>query len=279
MTAQQIIDKSALLPPAVKAVDPTAEIFGLNPGVLGNARFHRCRLGSVQSLLTTGQYRHTLRNEKKSDAAGLRLLDVQAIHWYPEARGDGKRITGDDTTSGAIEARLVRPDPYGTLITKKIADNGSNSGNPLNLLPRVKRSIDQWYPETKLAVTEYSHGASNHWSGGLALADVLGIFAREGIYTANLHVAPVNFLAQAFKLFRNIDGYMNGFGDMLVPSVNADSTRYSIYSSVESGNEKFLHVIIINKKATDTPASLKLRGQKYLSRCIRSGKRRYGNKS
>lgn len=269
VTAQQIIDKSASLASAVKAVDPTTEIFGLESW--GYWEMHdftdAVDWGLFSSTYDWAISAYLGEMKKKSDAAGLRLLDVLAIHWYPEARGDGKRITGDDTTSGAIEARLQAPRSLWDPDYKEdswIMD--LNSGNPLNLLPRVKRSIDQWYPETKLAVTEYSYGASNHWSGGLALADVLGIFAREGIYTANLHVAPVNFLAQAFKLFRNIDGYMNGFGDMLVPSVNADSTRYSIYSSVESGNEKFLHVIIINKKATDTPASLKIEGtKKYLS--------------
>ncbi len=268
-TGQEIIDKSAELALAIKSVDETAEIIGLESW--GYWEMHDFS-GSIDWDHYKENYDWAIsaylgEMKKKSDAANMRLLDILGLHWYPEAKGDGKRITGQDTTAGVIEARLQAPRSLWDSTYKEdswLMD--LNGRKPLNLLPRVHKSIDTWYPETKIAITEYNYGASNHWSGALALADVLGIFAREGVFAANIHVPPTNFLADAFKLFRNLDGYYNGFGDTYVPSVNPDSINYAIYSALNSQNPKFLHMIIINKKNSDIPATIRIEGSKqYLS--------------
>ena len=93
VTAQQIIDKSASLASAVKAVDPTTEIFGLESW--GYWEMHdftdAVDWGLFSSTYDWAISAYLGEMKMKSDAAGLRLLDVLAIHWYPEARGDGKR--------------------------------------------------------------------------------------------------------------------------------------------------------------------------------------------
>lgn len=268
-TGAEIIEKSAQLASAVKAVDESAEIFGLESW--GYLEMH-----DFSGASDWDQFSETYdwaigaflgEMKKKSDEAHKRLLDVLAIHWYPEATGDGTRITKPDTTPGVIEARLQAPR---TLWDSTYVEDSwlmDITGNkPINLLPRVRNSIKKWYPGTKLAITEYSYGASGHWSGALALADVLGICAREEVYAANLHVAPVDLLAQAFKLYRNIDGYHNGFGDTFIPSQNPDSTSFSIYSSLNSEDDQFLHLIVINKKNREVSASVEIEGtEEYLS--------------
>ena len=265
VTGSEIIEKNAELARAIKDVDETAETFGLVSW--GYWEMHNFSGASDWDQFKTGYdwavSAYLGEMKKKSDEAGVRLLDVLAIHWYPEARGGGVRITTNDSTTAVVQARLQAPRSLWDPTYKEdswLMD--LNGGTPLNLLPQVSRSIDKWYPETKLAITEYSFGGTSHWSGALAMADVLGVFAREGVYTANLHHPPVQFLAQAFKLYRNVDGHFNGFGDRLVPSSNPDSTSFSIYSSLDSKNPKHLHLIVINKKESSVNAEFSLQGSK-----------------
>ena len=58
-------------------------------------------------------------------------------------------------------------------------------GKPIRLIPWLQEKIAARYPGTKLAMTEYDFGGGDHISGGLAQADVLGVFGREGVYLAN----------------------------------------------------------------------------------------------
>ena len=46
--------------------------------------------------------------------------------------------------------------------------------------------IDAYYPGTGLAISEWSYGREMDVSNAVASADVLGIFAREGVYAAML---------------------------------------------------------------------------------------------
>ena len=61
-------------------------------------------------------------------------------------------------------------------------------------------------------MTEYNYGAGDHISGGLAQADALGVFGREGLYLANYWGdGPGNgnlptYIKAAFQLYRNYDG-------------------------------------------------------------------------
>ena len=118
--------------------------------------------------------------KKKSDEAGKRLLDVLTVHWYPEAKGD-KRICEDTAgTESTIQARLQAPRSLWD--STYVENSWIASGNkPVNLIPRLLKSIDTTYPGTKLGITEYNYGGSAHISGGMALADVLGVFGNKGV--------------------------------------------------------------------------------------------------
>ena len=75
-------------------------------------------------------------------------------------------------------------------------------------------------------MTEYNFGAGDHISGGLAQADVLGIFGREGLYLGNYWGdGPGNgklpsYIKSAFRLFRNYDGKGGTFGDTAVAATH-----------------------------------------------------------
>jgi hypothetical protein len=131
---------------------------------------------------------------------------------------------------------------------------GDQWGKPIRLIPWALERIAQRNPGTKLAMTEYNFGAGEHVSGGLAQADVLGIFGREGMYLANYWGnGPGNdklpkFIGAAFRLFRNYDGKGSTYGDTAVAATPADLAKASVYAATDSKHPGALTVIVLNKE-------------------------------
>lgn len=190
---------------------------------------------------------------------GRRLVHALDLHFYPEAKGGGKRITEGDITSEAVEARLQAPrslwDP--SYVEDSWITQNSTGGKPIRLIPRVKEKIAKWYPGTQLAFSEYDYGAHQHVSGGLALADVLGVYGREGVYLACLWSDWKSYTGAAFKLYRNYDGKGGRFGDQAVAIENPDVARFSIYAATDASKPGTLWVVVIHKDQKDE-ATLRL---------------------
>jgi hypothetical protein len=182
-----------------------------------------------------------------------RLVHALDVHWYPEARG-AKRITEKDVSPKTIEARLQAPrslwDP--TYVEKSwiAADLG---GKPIRLIPWLQEKIAARYPGTKLAMTEYNFGAGDHISGGLAQADALGVFGREGLTLANYwgdsagNSQLPSYIKAAFQLYRNYDGQGGTFGDTAVAAVPGDLEKTSVFAATDSQHPGTLTVLVINK--------------------------------
>ena len=136
--------------------------------------------------------------------------------------------------SGSVEKALPEE-----LSAKKswITENYLNG--PIYLIPRLKAQIDAHYPGTKLAFTEYSWGGGDHISGGIAQADVLGIFGREDVFAATIwHLGGEKhlFVHGAVEMYRNYDGKGGAFGDTSIQAVNSDHSKASVYAAVDAGN-------------------------------------------
>jgi endoglucanase len=254
-TCAELIDKSVALSKAVKNVDPNALIFG--PASYGFYGYYAFQ-GASDWWGIQWQYGYNWFLDYYLDQmhqaeinAGRRLLDVLDLHWYPEAQGDGQRIAfGSPPYSRAnAYARMQAPrtlwDP-GYIEDSWIAQWDSSY---LPLLPTLFNSINYYYPGTKLAISEYNYGAEDHISGGIATADVLGIFGKYGVYMAGFwQVWPTYpYVEAAFKIYRNYDGAHSTFGDTSVYSETSDKVNSSIYASVLDGNDSRLHLIVINK--------------------------------
>jgi hypothetical protein len=258
-----VIEKSATLAAAVKAVDPTAEILGLEA-------WGWMEMNTLDAMTGWDAYKNTYdwgfsaylgEMKKKSDAAGKRLLDVATVHWYPEAKGDARICFDSVGSESTIQARLQAPRSLWDSTYKETSWIADNIGI-INLLPRLHKSIDRWYPGTRLGITEYSYGGSAHVSGGLALADVLGIFGSKGVYVANLHESVRGYLTSAFLLYRNFDGKFSSFGDTSVAASSPSASDYSVYASTDSKRGKLLHAVLINKKSAAAPLTLHIAGAK-----------------
>ncbi len=263
-TCAELIQKTADLSRAVKQVDPQAQIFG---GVFyGWADFAALQAApDWNAIKAAGKYYwfidHFLAEMKKnSDAAGKRLLDVLDVHWYSEHTGD-KRITDGGATSAADQAARVQAPRSlwdSTFVEKSWISQtqtvkAGNTPGPVVLLDRLQASIDKYYPGTRLAITEYSHGDEGHVTGGLATADFLGVVGRRGVHAATYWPleSSTQYVGAAFRLFRNFDGQGSAFPDWSAPAQASDRAAASAYAAFRSGGDA-VHLIVINKHATET---------------------------
>ena len=184
-----------------------------------------------------------------------RLVHVLDLHWYPEAQSaGGKRITENDTSAESVDARLQAPrslwDPG--YVEKSWITQWSTKGKPLQLLPWIKQKIDKRYPGTQLAFTEYDYGAGDHVSGGIAMADVLGIFGKNGVFMASYWGDLKPYIKSALKIFRNYDGKNGSFGDTAVSAGSEDVIQTSIYAATDSKSPGTLWMVVLNKNQKDS---------------------------
>jgi mannan endo-1,4-beta-mannosidase len=253
---EEYINQSIGAAETVKASDPDAEIFGpASYGFNGFKSFQDAPDWQKPSWTYEWFLDYYLaRMKEASDAKGKRLLDVLDVHWYPEATGAGHRIVfsqnaADITADARVQAPRSLWDPEYTE-TSWICSSGNC---PLRLIPRLNEKIKKYYPGTKLAFTEYEYGAGYHISGGLALADVLGIYGKYGVYMANYWMVEFgSYTLSAFRLFRNYDGLGSKYGNINVKAQTKDAEKMSVYASVDSSDNKTLHIIIINKDHSNT---------------------------
>ena len=242
----------------IKRIDPSAEFFGGT--MYGFSEFENLN-GDGDGYNAHGWYVDYLLSEmkKSSDAAGMRLMDALDLHWYPEAQGrddagDMVRIVFDpnhadhENDLGVAAARMQAPRSLwdatydeGSWITK------DHTQGPINLLNRIQGKIDANNPGTKLAIGEYDYGGQNHISGGIATADVLGIFGDLGLYFANYWGDPTNYAASGMKLYRNYDGNNSTFGSISVSATTDNIAMSSVHASLENAGNNTLHLVVLNK--------------------------------
>jgi hypothetical protein len=198
--------------------------------------------------------------------AGRRLLDVLDVHWYPEARGgagEGVRVSEKDASPEVAAARVQAPrslwDP--TYVETSWITRASTKGQPIALLPRLRKDVETFYPGTKLAITEYNFGAADHVSGGVAQADVLGIFGREGVFAANwwrLDDGPQSYVDAAFDLYLNYDGKGARFGNRSVFAATEDIEATSIHASMDEGDSSQVTLVLINRSDNEVQADVRV---------------------
>lgn len=171
---------------------------------------------------------------------GIRILDYFDLHYYPQSNGVALSPAGDANTQ-ALRLRSTR-----SLWDPTYVDE-SWINEPVMLIPRMQAWIDQYYPGTQIAISEYNFGGLESINGALTQADVLGIFGREGVDLATMWDPPTadQPAAYAFRIYCNYDGSGNVFGDTSVQATSTDQERLSIYAALRS--DGVLTVVIINK--------------------------------
>ncbi len=257
---------------AVKAVDPTAAIDG--PGDFGWAAYvdagppgdnrtsHASDLDpeTGQTVWEAQYYLQQLAEYQKLH--GVRLLDYFDEHYYPTTpTGVDSCIAlceeGDaDTQAARLQATRSLWDP-----TYVENDWIGQWYGAIDLIPRMKSWVDEFYPGTKTALTEYNFGALDSVNGALAEADALGIFGAQGLDMADLWSPPTTAQpgAFAFRMYRDYDGDGSTFGNVSVPSRSADQGQLSVYGATRSADGA-LTAMVINKTGGPLTSSLSLGG-------------------
>lgn len=257
-TYSEVLSKSISLSTIIKNHDPSAKVWG---GVLYG--WNSYTDGAWDELNGTWFIDQFLRDMATQDKIlGKRLLDVIDIHWYPESRGDGKRIVFEGgITRGSIEARLQAPRSlWDTTYTENSWIAKHVTKGPIVLLPELHRRISESYPGTYLSISEWDFGETSHWSGGLACADALGVFGREKIYSASPWGELGIYASKAFELYRNYDGKNSTYGDLAISASSSNNTLASVFASLSSQNNSNLNIIVINKSYLSTIATFQLQG-------------------
>lgn len=263
LSCAELIEKSVDLAAVVKDMDGGAEVFG--PALFGySAYVNFAGAPDWNELKQENGYRWFIdyyldEMRKAENANGKRLLDVLDLHYYTEAKGAcGQRSCDHYDNDDCIKARL---DSVRSLYDPDYRENSwivDTGAEFFPLLPNIRQSVDEYYPDTKLAFTEYDFGGGDHISGGVCEADTLGIFAEHGVYFASIWSFDKNeYQLGAINMFTNYDGFGNGFGDTLVKSEH--SGDISVYSSIDGEDDKTVKIIVTNRSIhDDTPVSITL---------------------
>jgi hypothetical protein len=171
---------------------------------------------------------------------GTRVLDYLDLHYYAQ----GGSTT--DVTRSLWDPAYTDP---------------SWIGERIELLPRMRQWVASSYPGTRLALTEYNLSVGNATTNALIQADVLGIFAREGVDLATRWSLGNDGgeIDDAFRIYRNYDGDGAAFGSRWARSVSADQSRLAVYGARRSSDGR-LTVVVINKTGGDLASTLRVRG-------------------
>lgn len=268
VTYAEMVAKSTEYGAAIKDVLPDTKVFGfVSYGWNGYTTLQDAPDRNGRDFIDF----YLQQMNSASAAAGKRLIDVLDLHWYPEAQGGGVRITENNNSAAVVAARLQAPrslwDPTYTE-TSWITQWSTNG--PINLIPRMKAKIAAHYPGTDLGITEYNYGGGNHISGGIAQADVLGIFGREGVFAANQWplASDESFIAGGFRMFRNYDGQGSSFGDTSIRATTSDNAASSVYASLDSNNANMMTIVAINKTNAANTATINLAGRAFAATSV-----------
>jgi len=238
---------------AVKAQDPTALLLG--PDVSGWTSYFYSALdrGSDNFATHADQSAHGgqaflswwLGQVAKADRQrGSRSLDLVDVHYYPQAQGVFSDAS--DPATQALRIRSVRSlwDPTYT--------DESWISDQVQLIPRLQKWVAQQYPGTGIAITEYNWGGEDDASGAVALAEVLGIYGREGVTLATYwtYPDPKSPAGAAFRLYRNYDGKGGTFGDKSIPVTSSQAGVVAFAARHSDSGET--DVVLVNEAGNQT---------------------------
>lgn len=261
-TYSELLSKSLVYAAAVRKVDPSALVTG--PVSYGWEGYE-----TLQNAPDSGKHGNFLdwymRGVRAANAAaGTTLINDLDLHWYPEATGNGIRITGTDTTPAVVAAREQAPRSLWdrSYVETSWITQDSLNGKGIDLVPRLDSQIAHNNPGMNLDFTEWNYGAGQDISGGIATADVLGIFGRYGVHAAALWPlnADESYNYGAFAMYRNYNGHGAAFGDTEVSATTTSKVNSSVYASIESANPNHLVIMALNKSLSPTTTTIDLSG-------------------
>lgn len=259
ITSAELVERSSVLANTIKRIDRSALVYG--PSINGIESY-----ANLCNLEDWEQYRNNYSwfidyyldsMKKASDAAGVRLLDVLDLHFISEAKSV---ILEPIITSDSKFANQERMQAVRVLWDSSYTENSETANlykQHTPIIPTVQASIRMYYPGTKLSFSEYNFGGENHISGGIAQADVLGIFGEQEVYMACLLPGSGSYVYQksGINIYTNYDGEGSSFGDVSVYSDNGGDHMSSVHAAVSENDDSRLTAVLINKNEYEDKAA------------------------
>ena len=256
--------KTASIAAAIKAQDQNAKILG--PADWGWCAYFfsgadGCSPGADRAAHGGEDFLPWYLDQAKAweTAHGTRLLDYLDVHYYPQA--SGVALTNDESTAtSALRLRTLK-----SLYDPSYLDEswiGTDVGQAVYLIPRMKAWIAAHYPGTKLAISEYNWGSDDGISGALAQAEALAIFGREGVDLATRWVAPADSskTEDAFLLYLNYDGAGAQVKGDSVRTTSANVDAVGAYAVRGGAGGNTLYVLLFNKDTAAQTTAVSVAG-------------------
>jgi glycosyl hydrolase family 44 len=263
-TYDELWSKTAAVGAAIKAQDTGAKVLG--PAVWGWCAYFfsgadGCGPGPDRAAHGGEDFLPWYLDQAKAweTAHGTRLLDTLDVHYYPQA--GGVALTNDESAAtSALRLRTLKSLYDPTYIDESWI--GTDVGQAVYLIPRMKAWIAAHYPGTKLAISEYNWGSDDGISGALAQAEALAIFGRESVDLATRWVAPADNTKteDAFLLYRNYDGAGAQVSGDSVRATSANVDAVGTYAIRGGAGGNTLFVLLFNKDTAPQTAAVSVVG-------------------
>jgi len=269
-TYDEMLERGVRFAAAVKSADPTALVTGPATGGWGDLFYSSLDFNTGWGTRPWKYWSNPVDRKAHGDVPfvewylgemrkyeeqnGVRLLDYLDVHAYiAPPKVDGSDPGDDELQKLRLKSTRALWDPSYTEYSPE-----DMPGDSFRFIPRLRDWIDSAYPGTQIAITEYNWGAFQHMSGGLAQAELLGIFGREGVGLATLwgKPEPTDPAAFAFKIFRNYDDAGSTFGETSIFSETANGDQIAIYSAERADGT--LTILVLNKDTQDLATTLQL---------------------
>ncbi|HEY0250834.1 MAG TPA: glycoside hydrolase family 44 protein, partial [Kofleriaceae bacterium] len=168
-------------------------------------------------------------------AHGTRILHYLDLHYYPQGGNP------PDNLRSLYDATYTDP--------SYIADQ-------IDLVPRMHAWVDQHYPGTKLAISEYDFAHHDEPLGAVTYAEVLGIFGREGLDLATAWSPPAatEHAYGAFMLYLNYDGHGAKFE---ATHVKTTVTGTGVAAFASTGPDR-MTIVLVNETADASSVTVQL---------------------
>lgn len=256
----EVLSRSVAYAEMIKAKAPDALVFG--PASYGwKGMMDLQDAPDAEGRVFLAAYLDAMR--EAGARRGRRLLDVLDVHWYPEVRVDGARVSRPGGSAAVARARVqATRSLWDPSYTEPSWIGRWGSRGPVRLIPRLEALVARHDPGLRLALTEYDFGGGGDPSGAVAQADALGIFGREGLFAAAVLTGrgdPADWLWAAFRMYRDYDGRGGRFGSQSVPARTGDLARVTVYGSLRRDGR--VVVVAVNKATEPTRVRLKVRGR------------------
>jgi hypothetical protein len=262
-TYDELLDRTVRYGTAIRRADPDAQIAGpaewgwsaffYSAADLGSGVFLRPDRRKHEDQPLIEWYLQKLKEHEKK--TGVKLLDVLDLHYYPQ----GKGMALGDAAATDPEAAALRLRATRSLWDPTYKDE-SWIDDQVQLIPRMKKWVADFYPGLGTSIGEYNFGAETHMSGGLAQAEALGRFGQHGLTSAFFWMYPPKNSPAfwAFRAYRNFDGQGARFQDLTVPAQG--TAQVSLFASRDEARKHYVLVALNLSPQTAVNAQVALNG-------------------